>query len=127
MRLLICGSRDWNDKLIITQYLERLQPSVVIEGEAPGADTLARQAAKALDIKVEAYPADWRLHGRSAGMVRNQQMLDEGKPDYVLAFHDHIELSRGTKDMVNRAEEAGLPVAIWTHGSTMIWDIEEKT
>ena len=37
-------------------------------------------------------------------------MLDEGKPDTVVYFHDNIERSKGTKDMVSRAKKAGLPV-----------------
>jgi hypothetical protein len=37
---------------------------------------------------------------------RNQKMLDDGKPTFVLAFHDDIDESKGTKDMVTRATKA---------------------
>ena len=56
------------------------------------------------------FPAQWDKYGKSAGVIRNQQMLDEGKPDTVVYFHDNIERSKGTKDMVSRAKKAGLPV-----------------
>lgn len=41
-------------------------------------------------------------------------MLDEGKPDYVLAFHNDIFNSKGTKDMLNRAKKAGVPCTLVT-------------
>lgn len=36
-------------------------------------------------------------------------MLSEGKPQYVLAFHRRPWLSKGTRDMVKIAREAGIP------------------
>jgi len=35
-------------------------------------------------------------------------MLDQGRPDIVLAFHTNINQSKGTKDMVERAKKAGI-------------------
>lgn len=69
----------------------------------------------------EHYPADWdnKLYrnlasGKSfAGNVRNQQMLDEGKPDHVIAFHRNFNDSRGTKDMVEKARKVGITVDIF--------------
>ena len=115
MRLLVCGDRNWSDYGSIVARIRELAPERVIEGEARGADRLARTAAYALGIGVAAFPAQWNTYGRSAGMIRNQQMLDEGKPDMVLAFHDNILSSKGTADMVRRAKQAGLPVEIWSH------------
>lgn len=43
---------------------------------------------------------------RAAGPIRDQEMLDKGKPDLVVAFLGN----RGTADMVRRAREAGVPV-----------------
>jgi hypothetical protein len=50
--------------------------------------------------------ADWNTHGRAAGPIRNQRMLDEVKPELVVAFPG----GRGTADMVRRAREAGVNV-----------------
>ena len=44
--------------------------------------------------------------GRSAGPIRNQAMLDEGRPDLVVAFPGH----HGTADIVRRARAAGIKV-----------------
>ncbi|MDE1822352.1 MAG: DUF2493 domain-containing protein [Euryarchaeota archaeon] len=116
MRLLVCGSRDWADGEIILTELAALQGvDVVIEGEAPGADTFARKAAEQMGIPVLPFPADWGSHGRAAGPIRNQQMLDEGKPDLVLAFTDGLNTSRGTADMVARARKAGIETILVSH------------
>ena len=86
---------------------------VVIEGEAQGADTMARQIAYGMQLAVHAWPAQWYKYGRAAGPIRNGQMLAES-PDLVLAFHDNIGSSKGTKDMIARAKKAGVPVRLFT-------------
>lgn len=120
-RILVCGARDWIDARIINDIIEGVHFNVlmnygvlvVIEGGAPGADQLAGKIADSdTRIKHECYPANWKRFGRAAGPIRNQQMLDEGQPDVVYAFHDNIYESKGTKDMVNRAKKAGIPVYI---------------
>ena len=82
---------------------------VIIEGEAKGADSMARVLAKKLGIKVEPYPAKWDEHGKAAGAIRNSQMLKEGKPDFCLAFHNDIKKSKGTADMVKKCQASGIP------------------
>ena len=116
MRILICGDRDWKLFGPIMRELRarRKDVTVVIHGCARGADTVAGKVAYSLGIKVERYPADWTKYGKGAGPIRNQQMLDDGKPDLVLAFHEDIASSKGTADMVRRAKEAGIPVEIFT-------------
>lgn len=113
MRVLICGSRDFTDSALMLRELSALQGvEVVIEGDSPGADSLAREAARQLGIPVLPFPADWNRHGRAAGPLRNQRMLKEGRPDQVLAFTEDLNSSRGTADMVARARRAGLPVRL---------------
>ena len=102
LRLLVCGSRSWQDRGLIYVWLTHLQPRLVIHGAARGADTLAGEVAKALNIPVRVFPADWLKWGRRAGPLRNQQMLDAGLPDKVIAFWDGE--SRGTLDMIKRAK-----------------------
>ena len=124
MKILICGSRHWTNYDSIISAVQRLvvkygkENITIIEGGAPGADSLARQAAIECGISYKEFPADWGRFGRKAGPIRNQQMLDEldvtesGGQDMVVAFHEDIEKSRGTRDMVNRARKNGVPVYI---------------
>jgi hypothetical protein len=120
-RILVCGDRTWKDYAAIYNCLCELQlvdqdtPLVVIEGEAPGADSLAAQAAREQSMEVLAFPADWTAYGRAAGPIRNKQMLDEGKPTEVHAFHDSISTSKGTLNMLKQALKRGIRCSLHTH------------
>jgi len=113
MKVLICGDRNWTDEETIKAYIRTLPPdSVVINGRCRGADSIARFAAKEYGYEVEDYPAAWEKQGRAAGPIRNKKMLDKGKPEIVIAFHDDLEHSKGTKDMIRQARAAGIPVEV---------------
>jgi hypothetical protein len=115
-RILICGDRHWTNQRLISQNLldwaSHTVVECVIEGEQKGADIMGRKAAEWLRIPVLRYPADWTKYGKAAGPIRNRQMLSEGKPTVVLAFHNNIAESKGTANMVRIAQAAGLPVQI---------------
>lgn len=115
MRILCCGDRYWNKAGLITQVLlEHVKAGdVVVHGMAKGADTLAGKIAEGMEgVTVEGYPADWVRYKKAAGPIRNQQMLDSSI-DLVLAFHENLEQSRGTKHMVTIARKAGIPVKVF--------------
>lgn len=111
MIVLACGSRDWTDREVIARRLYAFHdPDLqVIHGAAPGADTIAGDEAEALMLTVRAYPADWKQHGKRAGILRNIQMLDE-RPDLVIAFQ--INGSRGTQHTIDEARRRGIPVEV---------------
>ena len=103
-RILICGDRNYKDWMQVREYLDTVsRTAIIIHGGARGADSIAGNLAIYLNMKVIKYPADWDKYGRAAGILRNQQMLDEGHPDLVVYFHKDLENSKGTKDMVTRA------------------------
>ena len=66
--------------------------------------------AKQLGFEVREYPAKWDEHGKAAGPIRNRQMFDSEKPELVIAFHNDLANSKGTKDMVAYARSKGCPV-----------------
>ncbi len=110
MKLLITGSRYLTDYELVSREIAALCPALIIHGAASGADTLAQDYAEYNHIPVIQYPADWIKYGKAAGPIRNTQMLKEGKPDMVLAFlHEN---SRGTKHMINIAQNAGIKTKI---------------
>ena len=112
MRVLVCGGRTFTDYHLLTKTLLEIDPpvTVLIEGGATGADTLAHLWAVGQDLRTVTYGANWEKHGRSAGPIRNQQMLDEGKPELVIAFPTFN--SRGTWHMVRIARKAGVEVRV---------------
>jgi hypothetical protein len=107
---LVCGGRDFNDTEFAYRFLDRIHRQhmidVVIEGDARGADRIAGYWARKNRIENRKFPADWAGFGKKAGPLRNQQMLDEGKPDLVIAFPGGV----GTRDMVQRAQKSGIEI-----------------
>lgn len=110
MILLVCGGRDWSSVGLTYEALDRVHKkrpvTMLVTGCAKGADALAVAWAVSRGVPHRVFRADWDGLGRRAGSVRNQQMLDVGKPDGVVAFPG----GHGTADMVRRSLEAGLTV-----------------
>ncbi|MGB3417884.1 MAG: DUF2493 domain-containing protein [Mesorhizobium sp.] len=119
MRVLVCGGRDFNDRQKLHNALDAIVPRTepdeygnslpdnvtIIHGGARGADQLADDYGVLNWCGIEIFRADWGL-GKAAGPIRNQRMINEGKPDIVVAFPG----GKGTADMVRRAKTAGIPV-----------------
>lgn len=113
-RLMITGSRDWDDKMTIDRALfeywyngGRTNDILLIEGGAKGADRLARDCWRTAGFQTEEFPADWDQYGKRAGILRNIQMLDT-QPEAVLAFIRNN--SRGATHAATEAERRGIPV-----------------
>lgn len=106
MRVLVCGDREWTDRELIYNELDQLHQAVgltsIVEGCARGADSIAEDWATQRRVTCHHFPADWKRLGKSAGPLRNRQMI-QMKPHLVLAFHHDIANSKGTKDMIKVA------------------------
>lgn len=119
-RVLVCGGRKYGlvddgegnwypDYPVINAaigIIKAYKPTHIISGGATGADQIGIFAAQCIPVTYSIYKADWGTHGKAAGMIRNKQMLVEGKPDMVLAFPG----GRGTANMVEIARKAGVEV-----------------
>ena len=141
MRLLVCGSREWSgtwediadhlpesgDVTIIhgacSRRVTRVSFGKTFDNVEVSVDMLADFAARGLGHHVEAYPADWKKDGASAGPRRNTRMLAKGKVDRGLAFGalwmkrpptapkaDEDYRRTGTGDMVSKMLATRLPV-----------------
>jgi hypothetical protein len=109
-RYLICGGRDFADYVTMTKALNVLilhpEHSLIIHGDARGADRLAGQWGREHGAQVQAVPADWAGNGMAAGPIRNAKMLDDYRPDVVIAFPG----GRGTDDMIRKSRQRKLVV-----------------
>jgi hypothetical protein len=115
MKVLCCGDRDWTSWRVIEETLQGLGPNtIIVHGDARGADKMSGYVAKRLGFQVKAYPADWDKHGKAAGPIRNRLMFDSEQPELVIAFHNDLNSSKGTKDMVKYARSMGCPVNVVT-------------
>lgn len=127
-KVIVCGGRDYGwkfnsnrQKIINKEEVEYLAKKldilkfaveelgrnlVIIQGEAQGADTWSKKWAEMNNIQTIDFPANWDEYGKKAGFIRNKQMLDEGKPDLVIAFKG----GKGTAMMIDIAKKADVPV-----------------
>lgn len=106
MKVLVCGGRDYpNVKKVFTTLDAISKVDKIIEGGATGADKWARVWAETGGVANDTYRPNWNF-GAAGGPIRNQRMLDEGKPDLVVAFPG----GNGTADMIRRAKRAGVQV-----------------
>ncbi len=117
IRILACGDRFWIDRGLIKKTFMKYDVfhPILIHGSCRGADLLSQSVALELGWKIWPFPADWKRYGNAAGPIRNKQMLIEGHPSIVMAFHDDIDHSKGTKNMIEQSHEVGLSVLLVSH------------
>jgi len=120
-KILVTGSREWTNWAAIERELRRFPSgTILVHGAARGADSIADEIGHRLGFVIRRYPADWDKHGKSAGPIRNSQMLKEEHPDRDgisisegLAFTLDLETSRGTRDMVKKLRGADIHVGVF--------------
>lgn len=114
LKILVTGSRDWTDfqkvqREIFRALYETKTPyteAALIHGDCPtGADAIADRYGRETGMHVLPFPADWNRWGKSAGFVRNAEMVNLD-PDICLAFIRNG--SRGASMTANLAEKAGI-------------------
>lgn len=115
VKLIIAGGRDYdnyNELERVTDYmlsnLITTHKIVIVSGGARGADSLAVQYAQIRGYELITMPADWTLHGKSAGYIRNAQMAEVAT--HLLAFWDGK--SRGTANMIQVAHNMKIKVHV---------------
>lgn len=108
-RVAIVGSRKFPQLKAVEAFVDGLPAgTVVISGGAIGVDLTAEVAAKTRGLDVVSFPADWKRHGRRAGFIRNQLIVDAA--DIIVAFWDGK--SKGTSHTVSLAKKAKKPVLV---------------
>jgi hypothetical protein len=116
-RLLVTGSRTWDDVPAIEQALAAIlarhpEGVLLVHGACPrGADAIAAaHAARNPGYRTEAHSAHWRRYGRTAGHRRNAEMIALGADGCAAFIRDR---SPGSTSAVQLATAAGIPV--WLH------------
>jgi hypothetical protein len=92
----------------------------IVEGDCRGADKISGFLARKRGMIVYTESANWEGYEHAAGPIRNQLMINKYHPKLVIAFHDNIEKSKGTMDMIKRANKAGILVKLVTSKSLYI-------
>jgi hypothetical protein len=106
MIVLVCGARNFRDRELLFSRLDELHAQFrlteIIHGDSPGADALAGLWARERGIYARVFKADWQKYGKSAGAIRNDRMVHNGKPALVVAFAVGPDL----KDLLERTNKA---------------------
>lgn len=112
-KVLVCGGRKYRDQEHVFMVLDWVHATFginfLVEGAAWGADELAYKWRRSRGVPGRRVPVtkqEWDTLGKKAGNLRNQKMLDEEKPDLVIAFPGGTE----TADMARRADKAEVEV-----------------
>jgi hypothetical protein len=110
MRVLVCGGRRYDDDDAVHHELIgfhwRIPITVIIHGGVSGAGAIAEAWARRNRVAVVRYPPNWERLGKRAGKLRNDFMLADSRPDFVIAFPG----GRNTADLVAKAFAAGIQV-----------------
>jgi predicted Rossmann-fold nucleotide-binding protein len=106
VKIIVCGGREYGNWTKVRQTLANLEPTMIIQGGCRGADELAKKWAEFNNVECVTVNAQWGLHGKSAGPIRNRKMCDEHSDAIVVAFPG----GSGTKNMVDTARILGMEV-----------------
>lgn len=119
VKVLICGDRNYKEryahelKKLMRQlvYEHGTKDLLIIEGGAPGVDSLAGRAAHKANVHVAVVNALWETRRNGAGPQRNEIMalLD---PFWCYAIHEDISESVGTARMLQICHEYGIPYTL---------------
>ena len=121
MRIIVTGSRKWNDKVAVWDALndayQEHGPFMLVHGGcSTGADAIAtewwRAASRLVGVEMDVFHAAWGARGKAAGPERNRRMIEAGA-DLVLAFP--LPEGSGTQHTIRLAREAGIEVQEFTH------------
>jgi len=137
MRVIVTGSRSWDDAKTIRLALEAVADAAIaaavpmvtiVHGACPnGADELADQWVRwyrgGTLVLAERHPALWRKFGKRAGMVRNEQMVARGA-DLVLAFIR--DDSPGATHCAELASDAGIPLRVFRYGEPGVTSMDSQ-
>ena len=111
-KVIIAGGREFNDYELLKRKLDELLINktdiVIVSGTAKGADKLGERYAVEKGHTISSHPADWELHKKSAGYIRNEEMALEA--DALVAFWD--KKSKGTKHMIDLGHKHGILVRV---------------
>lgn len=124
MKVIVTGSREtdypwtlWAIERVCEVWRQETKEAddfIIVHGDCPtGIDHAMDTFFRLYGFEVEPHPADWKTHGKAAGPIRNQEMVDAGA-DMCIAFP--MGKSTGTRDCIKRAQKAGIRTIVYEHG-----------
>lgn len=124
-KVIVAGGRDFSDYELMKNSLGQLlwredfcgdAEIKIISGMADGADTLAIRFADEFELTKILFPANWKLHHRMAGFLRNEDMMEIAT--HLVAFWDGK--SKGTLHIIELAQTKGIPYKVFMYNHTSV-------
>ena len=114
MKTIIAGSRDITWEEFVVQWNQipkdiRRTITEVVSGTARGPDQHGERIAARCRAPVKRFPAEWHLHGKKAGHLRNAKMALYA--DQAIIMWDGE--SKGTKHMISEMKRLGKPCYVY--------------
>lgn len=115
MKVIVAGSRTISNYNFVKKAIELSiekkgwEITEVVCGMAKGVDTFGMRWAYENNVQVNKKPADWDLHGKAAGFIRNKEMAQYA--DACIVLYDGK--SRGSANMIKQAKEHGLDTVVF--------------
>jgi predicted Rossmann fold nucleotide-binding protein DprA/Smf involved in DNA uptake len=109
MIFAVVGSRSFRNYEFLATQLKKYPIEAIVSGGANGADALANRYARKHNIEIREILPDWGKHGKSAGPIRNKQIVQACSE--IIVFWDGK--SPGTRSTINFAKLSGKPVHIY--------------
>ena len=113
MKVIIAGSRSITNPIDVETAIRTSgiaeDITEVVSGTAPGVDRLGEDWAKANNITIVRFPAQWNINGYKdplAGFKRNFKMAQYA--DALIAVYDGV--SNGTANMIRTMQDMKKPV-----------------
>jgi hypothetical protein len=120
MRILVCGGRNYENSEVVHRELTRFHwqnpITVIIHGSVSGAGVAAEAWARRNQVAVVRYPPNWESFGRRAEKLRNDFMLADSRPDFVIVFPG----GRDTADLAAKAVAVGIKIVRVADKDTII-------
>ena len=116
MKTAVIGTRTFDNYAELCETLGNLAntPTEIISGGATGADALAERYAKDNNLPLAIFRANWEKHGKAAGPIRNQIIIENC--EQLVAFWDGQ--SKGTSHTIKTAKAKGKPTKVVNYGQT---------
>ncbi|MBC7659689.1 MAG: DUF2493 domain-containing protein [Chitinophagaceae bacterium] len=83
MKIIVCGSHDYQDTQLLTktlrEYTRRHKVSTIVLGQELGAETMAAEWAMQNNVRLSIVPTNRKMQGVEATIERNKRIIESNR------------------------------------------------
>jgi hypothetical protein len=104
MKIIVCGSHNYQNQQLLTKtlrdYTKHHKVSVIVLGQAQGAETMAAEWAMQNNVRLKIVPTNRQMQGAEATIERNTRMIESNSDAAAVLHFMGCEIS---EDLCQRA------------------------